>query len=72
MEKEKIEKVISEAVEEVQNENYKIVLKLKLEGWKLEEIAEIIGKTREAVKNDYKRGKKSLKEILKRKGYILK
>ena len=49
-----------------------IALKLKLEGYKLKEIAEIVGKTKEAIKNDFKRGKYFLKGILQQMGYILK
>jgi len=72
MEKKQIAEAIREAVENIPNENYKAVVKLKLDGYKLKEIADISGKTEDAVKNDFKRGKHSLKKNLQQMGYIIK
>lgn len=71
MKKEEIVNVIKKTVESIPNENYKIVVALKLEGYKLKEIAEITGKSYEAVKNYFKRGKACLRKKLQEMGYIV-
>ena len=72
MEKERVAEAIKEAVQKMSNENYKIAVQLKLDGYKLKEIAEISGKSSDAVKNDFKRGKYALKKNLQQMGYITK
>ena len=72
MEKEQMAEAIREAVENIPNEHYKIAVKLKLDGYKLKEIADIVDKTIVAVKNDFKRGKHVLKKNLQHMGYIIK
>jgi len=72
MEKEGVIAVMREAIEKIPNDNYRCTIKLKLEGFKLKEIADISGKTDDAVKNDFKRGKHSLKRNLQQMGYIIK
>ena len=69
---EAIRTLISESIEFISKEIYKSVLKLRLLGYTIEEISQIIEKNKEAVKSDYRRAKEMLKKILQGKGFILK
>jgi len=75
MEKEKtneITEVIKEAIAKIPNDNYRVAVQLKVDGFKLEEIAQIVDKSAVAVKNDYKRGKQELRDNLTQMGYLKK
>ena len=58
----------------IQHNDYKTVLKLRLMDFKLKEMTKIIDsdKTDEAIRNDYKRGKKLLRDNLTLMGYTVK
>ena len=69
-EKNEITEVIKKAIAKIPNDNYRVAVQLKVDGFKLEEIAEIVDKSTVAVKNDYKRGKQELRDNLTQMGYL--
>jgi len=62
-------RIIMDAIERIPNENWKSVLKLRLQGYRLSEIAEYLGWSDDSVKGAYKRGRWCLKEELQNMGY---